>query len=90
MKTKKVTLLGQTFNKSVADAGESTVATVTVEIPSDMTYGEFKQSTSYKDASQELMSHPGGVDYVGVKNGTSWPMHSFSTSGFSAAGEQHA
>lgn len=90
MKTKKVTLLGQTFNRGVADAGDSTVATVTVEIPSDMTFTDFMRSDTYKDAAQELIKHPSGVDYVGVKNDTSWPQHSFSTSGFSDAGEQHA
>lgn len=81
--------MGQTLNLGVADAGVSTVATVTVEVPSDMTFNEFMSSTTYKEASQELLKHPSGVDYVGVKYGTSWPMHSFSTSGFNDAGEQH-
>lgn len=90
MKMKKVTLLGQTFNAGVADAGDSTVATTTVEAPADLTLHEFLASSTYKEASQELMKHPAGVDYVGVGNGTSWPMHSFSSSGFNDAGEQHA
>jgi hypothetical protein len=90
VRTKKVTLLGQKYNTGVADAGTSTVATLTIEVPLDMTFAAFVDSHIYKARSKKLLKHPSGVDYVAVKSGTTWPMPSISSSSVNDAGERHA